>query len=59
MRQGKVSEESGDTWIFPHGSMFNIPPPCPLESCPFQFGCSEHSWLGHLIKNAHLHDATI
>ena len=25
---------------------------------PSQFGCSEHRWLGYLIKNAYLHDAT-
>ena len=47
-----------DTWIFPIGSKFNnSPPPYPWENHALsQFSCRKHSWLGYLIKDAHLHD---
>ena len=57
MRQGKVSEKGGDTWIFSHGSRFDIPRPYPCENhAASQFSFREHSWLGYLIKDAYLHD---
>ena len=52
MRQGKVSEESGDTWIFPFMAQDLAFPLLTLRNhAPSQFGCSEHSWLGCLIKD--------
>ena len=46
-----MGKKSGDTWIFPHGLRFTIPPPYPYENhAPLEFSCSEHSWLGYLIK---------
>jgi len=51
------SKQGGDTWIFSHGSRFDIPPPYPCENhAPSQFSFREHSWLGYLIKDAYLHD---
>ena len=50
-REDDQIKNSGDTWIFPHGLIFAIPPPYPYENhAPSQFSCSEHSWLGYLIK---------
>ena len=53
MRQGKVSEESSDTWLFPPMAQGSVFPLLILKNhAPSQFGCSEHSWLGYLIKDA-------
>ena len=52
MRQGKVRKKSGDTWLFPQDPGLLIPPLTLGNHAPSQFGCSEHSWLGYLFKDA-------
>ena len=43
---------------FPSWLKVLYPSPYPYENhAPSQFSCREHSWLGHLIKDAYLHDA--
>ena len=51
------SKQGGDTWIFSHGSMFDIPPPYPWENHALfiMVVVSIAGWV-HLIKDVYLHD---
>ena len=49
-REGEQIKQGGDTWLFPTESRFINPPLTLGNHAPSQFGCSEHSWLGYLIK---------